>query len=78
MINVNTEITRRRSRTGRSAAHTSRHRSRTGMVRLAQPPSDTLDPPVSVLHAGRFVIYVYADDVASHMGIPPKFTRRLL
>jgi hypothetical protein len=48
------------------------------MVRLGQPPPDSLDPPVDVLHAGRFAIYVYADDVALHMGIPPKFTRPLL
>ncbi len=48
-----------------------------GMVRLEQPPPDTLDPTVSVLHVGRFAIYVYADDVAPHMGIPAKFTRRL-
>jgi hypothetical protein len=48
------------------------------MVRLGQPPPVTLDPPVDVLHAGRFAIYVYADDVAAHMGIPPKFTRPLL
>jgi hypothetical protein len=48
------------------------------MARLGQPPPDTLDPPVNVLHAGRFAIYVYSDDVASHMGIPRKFTRPLL
>ena len=48
------------------------------MVGLGHPPPDTLDPPATVLHAGRFAIYVYADDVASHMGIPPKFTRPLL
>ena len=48
------------------------------MVRLGQPPPDTLDRSVDVLHAGRFAIYVYADDVALHMGIPPKFTRPLL
>ncbi len=48
------------------------------MVRLGQPPLDTLDPPVNVLHMGRFAIYVYADDVAAHMGMPRKFTRPLL
>jgi len=48
-----------------------------GMVGLGHSPPDTLDPPVGVLHAGRFAIYVYADDVASHMGIPAKFTRPL-
>jgi hypothetical protein len=48
------------------------------MARLGLPPPDALDPSVTVLHAGRFTIYVYADDVASHMGIPRKFTRPLL
>jgi len=48
------------------------------MARLGQPPPDTLDPPVNVLHVGRFAIYVYADDVALHMGIPRKFTRPLV
>ena len=48
------------------------------MARLGQPPPDTLDPTVNVLHVGRFAIYVYADDVASHMGIPRKFPRPLL
>lgn len=49
-----------------------------GIPNLGQPPPDTLDPPVSVLHLSRFTIYVYADDVASHMGMPRKFTRPLL
>ncbi|MFI5283080.1 MAG: hypothetical protein ACHQ0J_08120 [Candidatus Dormibacterales bacterium] len=49
------------------------------VVQLAQqPPPDTLDPPVNLLHLGRFTIYVYADDVAPHMGMPRKFTRPLL
>jgi hypothetical protein len=48
------------------------------MVLLGQPPPDTLGTPVEVLHAGRFDIYVYADDVAIRMGLPPKFTRPLL
>jgi hypothetical protein len=48
------------------------------MARLAQPPPDALDPPVNILHVGRFAVYVYLDDVASHMGLPPKFTRPLL
>ncbi|HEY4887964.1 MAG TPA: hypothetical protein VIJ58_05230, partial [Candidatus Dormibacteraeota bacterium] len=47
------------------------------MVRLGQPPPDTLDPPANVLHMGRFAIYVYADDVAARMGMPRKFTRPL-
>lgn len=45
------------------------------MVRLSQPPPDA---PTNVLHAGRFAIYVYADDVATHMGMPRKFKRSLL
>jgi len=48
------------------------------MVRLGQPPPETLGAAVDVLHAGRFAIYVYADDVAIQMGMPPKFTRPLL
>jgi len=48
------------------------------MVRLGQSPSDTLDIPIAVVHVGRFAIYVYADDVAAHMGLPRKFTRPLL
>ncbi len=48
------------------------------MVRLGQPPPDTLDPPANVLRVGRFAIYVYADDVVAHMGVPRKFTRPLL
>jgi hypothetical protein len=49
-----------------------------GIPHLGQPPLDTLDPAVNVLHVGRFAIYVYADDVARHMGIPRKFTRPLI
>ena len=48
------------------------------MARLGQPPPDSLDFPATVLHVGRFAIYVYADDVAAHMGLPRKFTRPLL
>jgi hypothetical protein len=48
------------------------------MVRLGQPPPDALGTPVEVLHTGRFAIYMYADDVAVRMGLPPKFTRPLL
>lgn len=48
------------------------------MVRLGQPPPDNLDPPAKVLRFGRFAIYVYADDVVAHMGLPRKFTRPLL
>jgi hypothetical protein len=49
-----------------------------GMVLLSDPPPDSLDPPAAVYHVDRFVIYVYGDDVAAHMGLPPKFTRPLL
>jgi hypothetical protein len=49
-----------------------------GIPHLGQPPADTLDAPVGVLHVDRFAIYVYADDVAGHMGMPRKFTRPLL
>jgi hypothetical protein len=48
------------------------------MVRLGQPPPDTLELPANVLHVGRFAIYVYTDDVVAHMGLPRKFTRPLL
>ncbi len=48
------------------------------MVRLGVPPPDTLELPANVLHAGRFAIYVYTDDVVTHMGLPRKFTRPLL
>ena len=49
-----------------------------GIPHLGQAPPDTLEPPRNVLHVGRFAIYIYADDVARHMGIPRKFTRPLL
>ena len=49
-----------------------------GIPHLGQPPPDTMDPQVDVLRVGRFAIYVYADDVASHMGTPQKFNRPLL
>ena len=32
---------------------------------------------MTVYHVGRYEIYVYADDVAAHMGTPPRFTRSL-
>jgi hypothetical protein len=48
------------------------------MVRLGVPPPESLEVPIKVLRAGRIAIYVYADDVAVRMGIPAKFTRRLL
>jgi hypothetical protein len=49
-----------------------------GIPHLGLPPPDLLDPPVSLFHLGRFTIYVYADDVSLHMGLPRKFTRPLL
>jgi len=48
------------------------------MVRLNQPPADSLEAPTAVYKVDRFTIYVYADDVAAHMGTPRKFTRPLL
>jgi hypothetical protein len=49
-----------------------------GMYRLRQPPPGSLDVAVSVYDLQGYVIYVYADDVATHMGTPPKFKRRLI
>jgi hypothetical protein len=48
------------------------------MYRLSQPPAPSLDGVTAVYHVGRFTIYVYDDDVATHMGIPRKFTRPLI
>ena len=48
------------------------------LYRLTQPPPDSLDKPIAVYNVGRFVIYVYADDVAAHMDLPRRFTRPLL
>jgi hypothetical protein len=45
---------------------------------LHDPPTDGLEPPDAIYRVDRFVIYVYNDDVASHMGTPRKFTRPLL
>jgi hypothetical protein len=45
---------------------------------LHDPPTNELEPPAEILRVDRFVIYVYNDDVASHMGTPRKFTRPLL
>jgi hypothetical protein len=47
------------------------------MNRLSQPPPASLEPAASVYRVGRFVIYVYDDDVATHMALPRKFTRPL-
>ena len=45
---------------------------------LNRPPADSLEPPAAIYRVDRFLIYVYDDDVASHMGTPRKFTRPLL
>jgi hypothetical protein len=47
------------------------------LYRLVQPPPPSLDVVVTVYDVGRYQIYVYADDVASHMGTPRRFTRPL-
>jgi hypothetical protein len=49
-----------------------------GMYRLDHAPSGTLDTPTNVYQVDRFVIYVYSDDVARHMGTPERFTRPLI
>ena len=48
-----------------------------GINHLDQPPPPGLDQVVTVYHVGRYEIYVYADDVAPHMGTPGRFTRSL-
>ena len=48
-----------------------------GLQHLSQPPPPGLDQVVTVYHVGRYDIYVYADDVATHMGTPRRFTRSL-
>jgi hypothetical protein len=49
-----------------------------GMYRLSQPPPSSLEVAASEYDLQGYVIYVYADDVASHMAIPPKFKRSLI
>ena len=49
-----------------------------GMYRLDHAPSSTLDTVTTVYQVGRFLIYVYGDDVARHMGTPERFTRPLI
>jgi hypothetical protein len=46
-----------------------------GLKHLDQPPPPGLDQVVTVYHVGHYDIYVYADDVAAHMGTPRRFTR---
>lgn len=48
------------------------------MVRLHQPPPPELDQVTATYTVGRFTIFVYADDVAAHMGTPERFTRPLI
>jgi hypothetical protein len=48
------------------------------MVRLSRPPLADLDSVSAVYQVGRFTIYEYPDDVASHMGTPERFKRPLL
>ncbi len=48
-----------------------------GVVRLEQPPPPGLDTVVAMYQLGNFSIYVYADDVAGHMGTPRRFTKPL-
>ncbi len=50
----------------------------TALSRMNRPPPSELDSIIATYDVGRFVIYVYTDDVASHMGVPPRFTRPLL
>ena len=48
-----------------------------GIARLDQPPPAGLDTVESVFNVDGYTIYVYADDVATHMGTPRRFTRPL-
>ena len=47
------------------------------LYRLALPPPPGLDAVMTVYDVGDYRIYVYSDDVASHMGTPRRFTRPL-
>lgn len=48
------------------------------MVRLNQPPPAALDQAIAIYQVGRFTIFVYPDDVATHMGTPERFKRPLI
>lgn len=48
-----------------------------GVARLGEPPPPGLDTVMTVYRVGDYSIYVYADDVAAHMGTTRKFTRPL-
>ncbi|HET7465966.1 MAG TPA: hypothetical protein VFL29_04825 [Candidatus Dormibacteraeota bacterium] len=48
-----------------------------GLEHLGQPPPTDLDVVATVYDVGSYKIYVYSDDVASHMGTPRRFTRPL-
>ena len=48
-----------------------------GVAHLGVPPPPDLDTVVTVYKVGGYLIYVYADDVAAHMGTPRRFTRPL-
>lgn len=47
------------------------------VTRLGRPPPPGLDEIIAIYEVDRFTIYVYGDDVASHMRLPQRFTRAL-
>lgn len=48
-----------------------------GIAHLGLPPPPDLDTVVTVYKVGGYLVFVYADDVAAHMGTPRRFTRPL-
>lgn len=48
-----------------------------GLYRLAEPPPPSMDVVVTIYDVGDYRVYVFSDDVASHMGTPRRFTRPL-
>jgi len=44
---------------------------------MRRPPPASLGPPLEVFQAGGYTVYVFADDVAARMPLPPRFTRPL-